>query len=146
VDGFPKWYVSTKTPLRDEDDRILGTMGVMYPVDSPADREAYFHELAPVVAHIEENFRSDLSMEAMAEMARLSRTQFNFRFRQLLRMSPSEYLLKLPVEISQKLLNTTQKSIAEIAVEAGFYDQSHFTKRFRKVTGVTPLAFRKQSC
>jgi AraC-like DNA-binding protein len=146
VDGFPKWYVSTKTPLRDEDDRILGTMGVMYPVDSPADREAYFHELAPVVAHIEENFRSDLSMEAMAEMARLSQTQFNFRFRQLLRMSPSEYMLKLRVEISQKLLNTTQKSIAEIAVEAGFYDQSHFTKRFRKATGMTPLAFRKQSC
>ncbi len=145
VDGFPKWYVSTKTPLRDEKGRVQGTMGVMYPVESPSDREAYFRELAPVIAYIEKNFQSDLSMEEMAGMARLSRTQFNFRFRQLLRMSPSEYLHKLRVEVAQKLLHTTEKSIAEIAVEAGFYDQSHFTKRFRKVTGTTPLAFRKQS-
>jgi AraC-like DNA-binding protein len=34
--------------------------------------------------------------------------------------------------------------MAKIAGEAGFYDQSHFTKRFRKVTGMTPLAYRKQ--
>ena len=83
-------------------------------------------------------------MADMADMARLSRTQFNFRFRELLRMSPSEYILKLRIEIAQKLLNTTDKSIAEIAAEAGFYDQSHFTKRFRRVTGLTPLAYRKQ--
>lgn len=144
VNGFPRWYVSTKTPLRDEDGSIVGIAGAMYPVRTPADREAYFHELAPVITHIEANYRSDLSMEEMAEMAGLSRTQFNFRFRKLLRMSPSEYLLKLRVEIAQKLLNTTEKSVADIAFEAGFYDQSHFSKRFKKTTGLTPLAYRKQ--
>lgn len=110
----------------------------------PALAEAYFRELAPVVAHIEAHFRSELSMKDMAAMAKLSSTQFNARFRELLRMSPSEYILKLRVEIAQKLLSTSNKSLAEIAGEAGFYDQSHFTKRFRKVSGMTPLAYRKQ--
>lgn len=144
VQGFPKWYVSTKTPLRYEDGSIVGTTGVMYPVLTSDDRAAYFRELAPVVAHIEAHFRSELSMKEMAAMAKLSSTQFNARFRELLRMSPSEYILKLRVEIAQKLLSTSNKSLAEIAGEAGFYDQSHFTKRFRKVTGMTPLAYRKQ--
>ena len=80
----------------------------------------------------------------MAVMAGLSSTQFNKRFRELLRMSPSEYILKLRIEVAQNLLNSSNKSIAEISAEAGFYDQSHFTKRFRKVTGMTPMAFRKE--
>jgi len=83
-------------------------------------------------------------MKEMAAMAKLSSTQFNARFRELLRMSPSEYIPKLRIEVAQKLLSTSNKSIAETAAEAGFYDQSHFTKRFRRVTGMTPLAYRKQ--
>lgn len=80
----------------------------------------------------------------MAAMAKLYSTQFNVRFRELLRMSPSEYMLKLRIEIAQKFLNASNKSIAEVAAESGFYDQSHCTKRYRKVTGTTPLAYRKQ--
>ncbi|HCR29958.1 MAG TPA: AraC family transcriptional regulator [Opitutae bacterium] len=144
VQGFPKWYVSTMTPLRCNEGNIVGTTGVMYPVLTSDDREAYFRELAPVISHIETHYGSDLSMKEMAVMAGLSSTQFNKRFRELLRMSPSEYILKLRIEVAQNLLNSSNKSIAEISAEAGFYDQSHFTKRFRKVTGMTPMAFRKE--
>ncbi len=144
VQGFPKWYVSTKTPLRDGDGMIVGIAGVMYPVETASEREVYFRELTPAASYIEANFRSDLAMGELADRVGLSRTQFNFRFRQLLRMSPSEYLLKLRVEISQKLLNTTEMTIAAIAIESGFYDQSHFTKRFKKMTGLTPRVYRKQ--
>ncbi|MFG0289313.1 MAG: AraC family transcriptional regulator, partial [Rhodopirellula sp. JB044] len=35
-------------------------------------------------------------------------------------------------------------SVAEVSAATGFYDQSHFTKRFRQVTGLTPLAYRKK--
>ena len=77
-------------------------------------------------------------------MAKLYSTQFNVRFRELLRMSPSEYMLKLRIEIAQKLLNTSNMSITAITAEAGFYDQSHFIKRLKKATRVTPLGYRKQ--
>ena len=74
-------------------------------------------------------------------MAKLYSTQFNVRFRELLRISPSEHMLKLRIEIAQKLLNT---SITAITAEAGFYDQSHLIKRLKKATRVTPLVHRKQ--
>ncbi|MBK1880623.1 AraC family transcriptional regulator [Pelagicoccus mobilis] len=144
VKGTPKWYVSTKTPFCDQSGEVLGIIGCMYPLETQSARQAYFAELAPAVAHIEKHFREEISISALAEMSKLSSTQFNFRFRTLLRLSPSEYILKLRIEAAQHLLNSSEKSIADIGFEIGFYDQSHFTKRFRKATGITPLAYRKQ--
>lgn len=144
VNGTPKWYVSTKTPFRNPQGDVIGLIGCMYPLESQSAREAYFHELAPAVSYIEKNFRDDISIADLAKKSKLSSTQFNFRFRSLLRMAPSEYILKLRIEAAQHLLSSTEKSIAEVGFEVGFYDQSHFTKRFRKATGITPLAYRKK--
>ena len=61
----------------------------------------------------------------------------------MLRLSPMDYVLSLRVQEAQRLLSTTQLSLGSIAAATGFYDQSHFTKRFRKVTGLTPLQYRR---
>ena len=55
-----------------------------------------------------------------------------------------EYVLSLRVQRAQRLLTTTNQSVGEIALATGFYDQSHFTKRFNKAVGMTPLAYRKK--
>lgn len=123
---------------------VIGLAGVMHLVDTPMDRSLHFQELTPVISLIEERFNEDLSMQEMAENAGLSSTQFNLRFRQILRMSPTEYLQKLRIETAQRLLVRSDKNIASISSEIGFYDQSHFTKRFRKITGLTPLAYRNR--
>jgi len=70
VQGPPKWYVSTKTPLRDSKGEAIGIAGVMYPVEPQGDREAYFRELAPVVAYMEANSKEDLSIKSMAGMGK----------------------------------------------------------------------------
>lgn len=142
VRGTPRWYVSTKAPLFNPTGDVIGIAGVMYPIETPGDQAAYFQELLPVVRHIERHFTEEVSMQEMAAMANLSATQFNHRFRTILRMSPTVYLLSLRIQQAQRLLTQTSKSIAEIGTEVGFYDQSHFTKRFRRVTGMTPLAYR----
>ena len=144
VRGTPKWYVSTKTPLLDPNDQVLGIAGVMYPIETPSDQSAYFRELAPVIHHIEENYDEQISMSEMASKAGLGSTQFNQRFRELLRISPSDYLLKLRIEAAQRLLTTTDHSLGQISSAVGFYDQSHFAKRFRRVTGMSPSAYRKR--
>ena len=48
------------------------------------------------------------------------------------------------VQEAQHLLTVTEESVGGIAVMAGFYDQSHFTKGFKKVTGMAPLGYRKR--
>jgi|ETNmetMinimDraft_22_1059887.scaffolds.fasta_scaffold00906_4 AraC-like DNA-binding protein len=144
VRGAPSWYVSTKSPLRDPDGKVIGIVGVMYRVDSPADREHHFKELSHAIATIEARFSEDLSIAELAEESGLSSSQFNARFRELLRMSLTAYLQKLRVQAAQRLLAQSDRSIADIGHQVGFYDQSHFTKRFRSITGVTPLSYRKR--
>ncbi|MDA0349918.1 MAG: AraC family transcriptional regulator [Verrucomicrobia bacterium] len=144
VDGSPKWYCSTKTPLADNDGEVIGTAGIMYPVETPGDRVTFFKELAPVISYLEKHFTSDVSMKDMAGLAGLSSTQYNLRFRQLLRMTPTEYLMTLRIDLAQHLLTRTDKKVADIGVAVGFYDQSQFTKIFKKHAGITPKAYRKR--
>jgi AraC-like DNA-binding protein len=144
VNGSPKWYSSTKTPMRGSKGQIVGTVGVMFLVDTPKDRETHFRELPPVISHLEQNYTAEVSMKEMALMAGLSSTQFNLRFRQFLRMTPTEYLVKLRIELAQRLLAHSDKQLVEIGVEACFYDQSQFTKVFKKQAGITPRIYRKR--
>ncbi len=144
VRGTPHWYVSTKTPLFDPNGKVIGIAGVMYPIETPEEQATYFHELLPVVRHIDEHYGQAISMQEMAEMAKLSASQFNQRFRKILRMSPTEYVLSRRIQHAQQLLTESSESISDIAAAVGFYDQSHFTKRFRRITGLTPNAYRAQ--
>ena len=69
---------------------------------------------------------------------------FNRRFRELLRMTPTQYLRSVRIQAAQQLLTTTSRTLVEIAVQVGYTDQSHLTKRFREATGMTPAAYRKR--
>ncbi len=144
VRGTPRWYVSTKTPLKDPDGTVIGLAGVMYRIETPEELERAFRELLPVIRHIDQSYDGDISMKQMAAMAGLSTTHFNARFREILGMTPTRYVLSRRIEHSRRLLTETGKDIAEIGIEVGFCDQSHFTKRFRSVTGLTPRQYRKK--
>ena len=63
-------------------------------------------------------------------------------FRAHLRCSPGEYVRRVRLEHARNAVVQTTRPIAEIALEAGFYDQSHFTSAFRKHFGVTPAQLR----
>ena len=116
----------------------------MSPIGTPEDQREHFGDLQKVIEYVDANFVDEITAEGLAKMAGLSIPQFNRRFRQLLRISPMEYVLSLKIQEAQRLLTTTRNSVGDIAAATGFYDQSHFTKRFRKVTGITPLTYRKQ--
>jgi len=144
VRGTPQWYVSSKTPLFDPQSQVIGIAGVMYPVATPEEQATFFGELAPVVDYIDRHYTEPISMAEMAAKANLSTTHFNQRFRVIFRMPPTEYLLSLRMQHARRLLSETSMTITQIGTEVGFFDQSHFTKRFRRVTGMTPLGYRKR--
>ncbi|MCD0458018.1 AraC family transcriptional regulator [Roseiconus lacunae] len=142
--SVPRWYVSTKTPLFDSNHRVIGIAGAMYRIEQQEELMQYLQELLPVARYIEKHYAEQISMTAMAGLAGLSSTHFNRRFRQLLRVTPTDYLRSVRVQAAQQLLATTSRTLAEIAFEVGFTDQSHLTRRFREVTGMTPAAWRKR--
>jgi AraC-like DNA-binding protein len=140
----PRWYVCTKTPLFGPDDDVLGIAGAMYRIDDPQILAGHFHELLPVIQHVDRNYAESISMAEMARLAKLSPTHFNRRFRQLVRMTPTAYLRTVRVQHARGLLTATDKPLAEIAQLTGFTDQAHFTNRFRDTTGLTPDAYRRR--
>ncbi len=86
-----------------------------------------------------------LELEDLAQVACMSRFHFYRRFRQSLNQSPMRYVLKLRVDVGKdKLLREKGKTIAAIASELGFCDQSHFTRSFRRLTGMTPALFARR--
>lgn len=81
----------------------------------------------------------DLSREAGVHPVHLSRV-----FRKWAGEGIGEYVHRLRIRAACEQMLTPEISMAEISLAAGFADQSHFTRVFRKATGITPAAFRKQ--
>lgn len=144
IRGTPRWFVSSKSPLFDLQRSVIGLVGLMHPIHTPEAQRTAFGELRSVIAHIDENFLTDITAADLAKVANLSVAHFNRRFRQLLRLSPMEYILSRRIQEAQRLLSTTDRAVGRIATETGFYDQSHFTKRFNKIVGITPLQYRRR--
>jgi len=88
------------------------------------------------------NCKSQLLLSDVAKMVNMSEFYFNRVFHQMIGMSPYAYLLFCRVKKSQEIL-LGGESVTSSAYEAGFFDQSHFIRLFRKHTGVTPGSFLK---
>lgn len=85
-------------------------------------------------SHLSEHF----TLQALASNAGISRFHFARLFRAATGHSPMMYLTHLRVQRGKCLLERGGASICEIAAFLGFCDQSHFTRTFRKVTGMCP--------
>jgi len=97
------------------------------------------------VTLMETYFAAKLSRKEMARAAGLSVSHFSKLFAQRMGLSPHQYLVRCRLRHAKKLLLTLDEglSIVDVAAEAGFADQAHFSRHFRRAYGVSPLAFRR---
>ncbi|WP_258001471.1 helix-turn-helix domain-containing protein, partial [Fischerella thermalis] len=63
--------------------------------------------------------------------------------KQSMGIAPYQYVIQQRVEKSKQLLKQGKVTITDIALQCGFANQSHFTKHFRQITGVTPKAYQQ---
>jgi AraC family transcriptional regulator len=99
--------------------------------------------LRAVVEYIEEHLAASLTLEQMAATARLSAYHFARQFKAATGLPPHQYVLTRRVERAEQLLQAEEGlSLADIAVCAGFSDQSQFCHHFKRLVGVTPGQFR----
>lgn len=142
--GRPGWFRSSKTPLHSRDGKVVGIAGVRYAISTPDERRHQFQNLTAAIQFLEENYTDSISAAQLAEIAGLSVTHFNRRFSELFRMSPNRFLQSLRIDKARHLLAFSEDPIGEIAIESGFYDQSHLHRHFSKVTGMTPRQYRER--
>jgi AraC-like DNA-binding protein len=92
---------------------------------------------------IEEHLGEKISLGALSSMAGLSTNHFARAFQQSVGMPPHQYLVRRRVEHVEQLLRDTQLPLSQIALAAGFSDQSHLARHFRRVTGMPPSLARR---
>ena len=93
---------------------------------------------------IQENYSRELSLQDMADAVHLSPFHLARVFKQALGVSPHQYLIQVRVNSARALLaaGSGERSLAEVADAVGFADQSHLTRHFKRLLGVTPGQLR----
>jgi AraC-like DNA-binding protein/PAS domain-containing protein len=142
--GVPNWYVVTKQPLWSRRGRITGVMGVIQEYGERARLTAPWREIAVAVQHIRDHFREPVSVPHLASLSGLSVRQLQRKFRSVLRIPPQEFVIKTRVLAACRALRESDDSLATVAIDCGFSDQSAFTEHFRRHVGQTPRAYRRQ--
>ncbi len=85
-----------------------------------------------------------LSLGGVAREVGLHPLQLARLFRRRYGCSVGEYLRRRRIEEACARLSSSREPLAEIATALGFYDQAHFTRTFRRLTGTTPAAYRRR--
>jgi AraC family transcriptional regulator len=97
-----------------------------------------------VTSRLLDDIAGDPSVTELAALCGLSRSYFVRAFKQTTGMPPHRWLSMQRVKRAKELLHGTRMPIGEIAVACGFADQSHLTRVFSKVFGISPGAWRRQ--
>jgi len=118
------------------------------PVDEMCDAEyerflvAADERLVRAVQYIDRNYGIPMCLDDVAKVACISKYHFCRVFKKHFGMGPIQYLLNLRIKNSMTLLHGGNTSITLIAFRSGFKGLSEFNKQFKKVTGLTPTAYR----
>jgi AraC-like DNA-binding protein len=91
------------------------------------------------------SLNEDLSLVRLAAECGLSAGHFARAFLRSTGMPPHRWLVRFRVERAKELLDTRKLALADVAHFSGFADQSHFTRAFKAVTGVTPDVYRRMN-
>jgi PAS domain S-box-containing protein len=144
TDGSTDWFCTTKLPIFDKENRVIGVCGITRDVKKMNAHNAQFLSWAPVLETFINDYASPLQITALAEKLDLSVSQLRRRFRKRFATTPRAYLTNVRLNVACQFLVRTDLPIAEIAIRTGFHDQSHFTRRFTEGRGMPPSKYRSR--
>ena len=94
--------------------------------------------------YIEDNFTSDINIEAFSEMVPLSRRNLEVKFKEEMGTSIYQFILSCRIDYFAHLLLTTDRTLFDLALESGFNDCKNISRIFKKIKGYTPVEYRKK--
>lgn len=120
---------------------------MIYPLGRPAvcKYERYFDEIIKAKTYMALNYGSKLSLKTVASLVNLSPNFFRIVFKEIVGISPHEYLIDFRIKKAEEYLTNTDFTISQIAEVCGFETQSYMNNVFASRIGETPYKFRKSN-
>lgn len=114
-----------------------------YSVENVKSLTQHREVLNEALDYIRENYAQLITLEDFTRVTHLSKYYFLKLFKQFTGMTPYEYLINYRVNKAKKLLRSTDAPVSQVAFKVGFPDECNFIRKFKKITGTTPLNFRR---
>ncbi|WP_316738896.1 GlxA family transcriptional regulator [Pedobacter aquatilis] len=125
----------------------------IFAIDMDRSNQSYFSSFQPSRHHnddivasaqdkIESNYQDVATIEEMIKDIPSSRRNIVRRFKQVIGITPIEYLQQTRIEAAKKLLEQTAQQMTEVIYNSGYNDPKAFRKIFRKTVGMTPTQYR----
>lgn len=132
---FARQYSDEKRRERDTD---LNAAGSSHDV-----LERHKEAVKSSVDYIDRHYREKLSLEDVCKQSLLSKTYFCYLFKMMTKQTFVEYLVGVRINRAKQLLVDHELNITDISYAVGFSDAAHFSRTFRKQTGLSPSSYRK---
>ncbi len=113
-----------------------------YEEESLREDELQFERFNRIINYLRENYRERVSLGEIAQKEYLTSQYLSYKIKDTFGQSFNDFLNKIRVEESRKLLLNTDKSISEIALETGFSHSRYYNKHFEKLYGLSPADYR----
>jgi AraC-like DNA-binding protein len=136
------WFLTSKSRWLDDSGVPAGVVSVSVDLKTPVDAAAPHARLAAAVELARRRFADSIEVADLAAAAEMSVAQLERTARRVLGLSPKQLVMRFRLEEGLRLLTTTELPMAEVAHRCGYYDQSAFSRHFRKVVGSPPAAYR----
>jgi AraC family transcriptional regulator len=101
------------------------------------------YRLRRVTQYIHEHLQGELRLLELSAVIHMSPYYFARLFKRSTGLPPHRFLVRCRIDEARALLAARTASIADISRSVGFRTSSHFTTTFRRITGVTPSAYRR---
>ncbi|MBD2846602.1 helix-turn-helix transcriptional regulator [Paenibacillus sp. IB182496] len=117
--------------------------GIARRIELPAGRRAVIPpRMAAAIAHIDAHFGRPIRLEELARIAHMSPTAFSKAFTRTNGVGPAQYIKRKRIGQAIRLLEETDRTVLDIALECGFANISNFYKAFHSLTGQAPGDYR----
>lgn len=141
VDWTNNMQVSSVYPLFDRKGKLIGTTCIYFNLPS-IDIPKWHGRFKPVTDYIADHYAEKISLAQLAKIVGTTTVNFRRYFSITFGISPGRYITTIRLNAVCRLLESTDKLLSDIAVETGFWDQSHLTKIFKRERGMTPGEYR----
>ncbi len=137
------WFSTSKRPLFNKQQRIVGSFGFTQLLSKASKVLSSIDAIKEPIEFVRENYHKDICVKDLAEMAFISVSALERRFKKYLLKTPKQFINEVRLENARRLLIESPLPISEIAFRCGFAEHSYFSRQFKIQFGLLPSTLRE---